>query len=138
MPTAITGFVSMSPRSMAMALMVAVLSVAAPACSETPRLVDTEPAANENAIIYDNLIYLEFDQPIDPAQSSVQVTDAKGRAISVGVSTNEKDPKVLNVQVKAPTLAGYDEGHYTVKWSVKTQSNEAAQGEYAFHIRAHH
>ena len=70
---------------------------------------------------------LTFTQDIEPAFSSVKVTDSKGREVGKG-----------NVQVQGAlmqvALGALGPGDYTVTWRVVSVDTHVTEGDFVFHV----
>lgn len=97
------------------------------------RVVDAEPAPGSENVIRDNRIEIDFSDNVKPVE--VTVTDAKGRIVSLGNPSTEKNTVI--VPMKAIERSGYICGPMTVKWKVRVAAR-VVSGQYDFKIRPHH
>jgi methionine-rich copper-binding protein CopC len=70
---------------------------------------------------------LTFTQEIEPAFSSVKVTDAQGRLVDKG------DVQVQGALMQV-TLAAIGPGDYTVTWRVVSVDTHVTEGDFVFHV----
>jgi copper resistance protein C len=70
---------------------------------------------------------LTFSQDIEPAFSSVKVTDAKGRPVDKG------DVQVQGALMQV-ALASLGPGDYTVTWRVVSVDTHVTEGDFVFHV----
>jgi copper resistance protein C len=98
------------------------------------RLQRATPAAGSTVDVSPKALSLAFNEDLEPAFSTVKVTDAHGAQV-----TNDKDdkakvdasnPRVLTLPV--PKLAS---GSYTVHWSVMTHDSHKTKGSYTFSVK---
>jgi methionine-rich copper-binding protein CopC len=76
-------------------------------------------------------VRVSFDGPLEPAFSSLTVTDANGKQVNAQKSTvDEHQPSVMTVPL--PTLAA---GHYTVHWVAVADDGHRTHGDYAFDVK---
>jgi len=88
------------------------------------------PAA-DTTVVAPHDVSIEFDNPIEPAFSSITVTDAHGHTVSTGKSAvDPKDPRHMSVAVG--DLAS---GAYTVEWVAVAQDGHRTHGRYAFNVK---
>jgi copper resistance protein C len=72
-----------------------------------------------------------FDGPLEPAFSSLTVTDANGKQIETAKAV--VDAKERNaISLALPPLQS---GHYTVHWSAVADDGHRTHGDYSFDIR---
>ncbi|WGS51786.1 copper resistance protein CopC [Paraburkholderia sp. D15] len=72
-----------------------------------------------------------FDGPLEPAFSSLTVTDASGRQVNTeksAVDAHEADA----IAVPLPALAA---GHYTVHWVAVADDGHRTHGDYSFDVK---
>jgi copper resistance protein C len=70
---------------------------------------------------------LTFSEPIEPAFSTVKVTDAQGKRVDKG------DAQVKGALLQV-SLAAIGAGDYTVTWRVVSTDTHVTQGDYVFHV----
>ncbi len=94
------------------------LESAAPATGST---VDTAP----------DTLRLTFNEDLEPAFSSVKVSDASGNAVAhEKAKVDASNPRVMTVAI--PKLAP---GAYTVQWVAMTADAHRTKGTYTFRVK---
>jgi methionine-rich copper-binding protein CopC len=77
-------------------------------------------------------VTITFDGPLEPAFSTVTVTDAAGKPVSASkASIDAKQPDVISVPLRA--LAA---GHYTVHWVAVASDGHRTHGDYSFDVKS--
>jgi copper resistance protein C len=114
------------PSSLAAALL-ASLSVGAHAHAfldhAQPRVGSVTPSAPSQVSIW-------FTQELEPAFSTVQVTDASGKQVDTGPAhVNARDPLLLEVP-----LAKIGPGEYMVTWRAVSVDTHVTQGHFTFRV----
>lgn len=91
----------------------------------------SDPAVGSTVPNPPTAMHLWFTQQLEPAFSSVTVTDGKGRPVNDGAATIDATNKSeLNVKLK-PLSAGT----YTVKWHVLSVDTHTTEGDFTFNVR---
>ncbi|MCC8404839.1 copper resistance protein CopC [Paraburkholderia sp. MMS20-SJTN17] len=76
-------------------------------------------------------VKLTFDGPLEPAFSSLTVTNASGKQVSTQKSSvDAQHPAVMTVPL--PALAA---GHYTVHWVAVASDGHRTHGDYGFDVK---
>ena len=76
-------------------------------------------------------IKVTFDGPLEPAFSSLTVSDASGKQVSTQKSSvDAQQPAVMTVPL--PTLAA---GHYIVHWIAVASDGHRTHGDYGFDVK---
>jgi hypothetical protein len=76
-------------------------------------------------------VKVTFDGPLEPAFSSLTVSDASGKQISTQKSSvDARQPAVMTVPL--PTLAA---GHYIVHWVAVASDGHRTHGDYGFDVK---
>ncbi|MEM5293057.1 copper resistance protein CopC [Burkholderia sp. JPY481] len=76
-------------------------------------------------------VKLTFDGPLEPAFSSLSVTDASGKQVGTRKSSvDAQQPAVMTLPL--PTLAA---GHYTVHWIAVAPDGHRTHGDYGFDVK---
>jgi copper resistance protein C len=76
-------------------------------------------------------VKVTFDGPLEPAFSSLTVTDASGKTVSTQKSAvDAQQPAVMTVPL--PSLAA---GHYTVHWVAVASDGHRTHGDYGFDVK---
>jgi copper resistance protein C len=76
-------------------------------------------------------VKLTFDGPLEPAFSSLTVSDASGKPVSTQKSSvDAQQPAVMTVPLPALTA-----GHYTVHWVAVASDGHRTHGDYGFDVK---
>jgi methionine-rich copper-binding protein CopC len=76
-------------------------------------------------------VSIEFDDALEPAFSSLKVTDAAGKDATNGASSvDANDKKHMSVALRALTP-----GLYTVSWVAVAADGHRTQGHYTFTVK---
>jgi methionine-rich copper-binding protein CopC len=76
-------------------------------------------------------VKITFDGPLEPAFSTLTVTDATGKPVTASkASIDAKQPDVISVP-----LAALAAGHYTVHWVAVASDGHRTQGDYSFDVK---
>ncbi len=76
-------------------------------------------------------VKITFDGPLEPAFSSLTVTDATGKQVNTAKATvDAHEPAVITVPL--PTLST---GHYTVHWVAVASDGHRTHGDYPFDVK---
>ncbi|MFT4069356.1 copper resistance CopC family protein [Paraburkholderia sp.] len=76
-------------------------------------------------------VKVTFDGPLEPAFSSLSVTDAGGRPVTTQKSAvDAQQPAVMTLPL--PALAA---GHYTVHWVAVASDGHRTHGDYGFDVK---
>ena len=76
-------------------------------------------------------VRVTFDGPLEPAFSSLTVTDASGKQLTtVKASVDPHQPRTMTVRL--PSLAP---GHYTVHWVAVASDGHRTHGDYGFDVK---
>jgi copper resistance protein C len=90
-----------------------------------------EPAAGATVAATPSKVAIDFDDRLEPAFSSINVTDAQGKSVVSGKSAvDTANPKHMSVSVG--TLAP---GKYTVAWVAVATDGHRTQGRYTFSVK---
>lgn len=92
-------------------------------------LDSTSPEANSVLEDGPTEIVLDFDEPVEVSLAEIEVYDADGDAVSVGVPRRGVDDSV----VTAP-MAALDDGLYGVVWRTTSVDGHAVTGSFAFQV----
>lgn len=108
----------------------ALAASAVPAAHAHAFLDRSEPRVGSTLHAPPEEVRIWFTQALEPAFSSIAVSNADGVAVTAGKATlDPKDPKLLKVSLK-PLPAGT----YRVKWRVISVDTHPTQGEFSFSI----
>jgi copper resistance protein C len=76
-------------------------------------------------------VKITFDGPLEPAFSSLTVTDAAGTQMNTAkAAVDAHDPAIMTVPL--PALSA---GHYTVHWVAVASDGHRTHGDYAFDVK---
>jgi len=90
-----------------------------------------QPAAGATVTATTDKVAIDFDDRLEPAFSSINVTDAQGKSVVGGKSAvDAANPKHMSVSVG--TLAP---GKYTVAWVAVAADGHRTQGRYTFSVK---
>ena len=117
-------------RTLASALALAVLLVAPAAVGAHAFLDHADPAVGSTVPKSPATIHLWFTQQLEPAFSSVTVTDKSGASVSNGASViDPSNSSELDVN-----LNQLPAGTYTVKWRVLSVDTHTTEGDFKFRV----
>ena len=89
-----------------------------------------EPGAGAS-VAAPSLVKITFDGPLEPAFSSLTVTDAAGKQVSTAKSAvDASQPDVITV-----ALPALQAGRYTVHWVAVASDGHRTHGDYAFDVK---
>jgi methionine-rich copper-binding protein CopC len=95
-------------------------------------LVKSIPARRAHLLRPPNRVQLWFNERLEPAYSTLSVTDANGKRVdSQDVKVGPEDPKLLSVPL--PMLAP---GTYTIRFRVLSVDGHVVESEYPFTVRS--
>lgn len=90
-----------------------------------------EPSAGATVPTTQKDVAIEFDDALEPAFSSIAVTDAQGKSVTSGKSAvDASDNKHMSVGLDALTP-----GVYTVAWVAVAADGHRTQGHYSFTVK---
>lgn len=92
-------------------------------------LKEATPAADQN-VASPASISASFTESLEPAFSSLNVSDAKGQAVDLGKAALSQD-NTLVLTVKQPLSAG----SYTVNWNVLSKDGHKTKGKWSFTVQ---
>jgi hypothetical protein len=76
-------------------------------------------------------VVITFDGPLEPAFSSLTVTDAAGKQVNTAQSAvDDRQPEIASVAL--PALAA---GKYTVHWVAVASDGHRTHGDYSFKVK---
>jgi methionine-rich copper-binding protein CopC len=90
-------------------------------------LEHAEPRVGATVQATPGKLTLSFTEQIEPAFSTVKVTDAKGHPVDKG------DVHVDGASMQV-SLGAVGPGDYTVTWRVVSTDTHVTQGDYVFHV----
>ncbi|MDF3080610.1 copper homeostasis periplasmic binding protein CopC [Burkholderia sola] len=101
------------------------------AASAHGKLEGAVPAAGSTVDGAPDALRLTFNEDLEPAFSSVKVSDASGNAVTQDkAKVDASNPRVMTVAI--PKLAA---GAYTVQWVAMTADAHRAKGTYTFRVK---
>jgi copper resistance protein C len=103
----------------------------APAAVRAHAFLDhSDPAVGSTVPTSPAVVHLWFTQQVEPAFSSVTVTDQSGASMNDGpAAIDPNNQSELDVKLK-PLPAGT----YTVKWHVLSVDTHTTEGDFTFHV----
>lgn len=114
-------------RVLALALLIALVAGVALAHSFLER---AEPRPGSTVKVAPTEVRLRFTERLEPAFSTVQVTDEKGRRVDRGEAhTDPGSPRQLRVPLE-PIGAG----RYTVHWRVLSVDSHVVESDFSFRV----
>jgi methionine-rich copper-binding protein CopC len=92
------------------------------------QLQSADPRVGSTVSAAPSVLTLNFSEGVEPAFSSVQVTDSAGRRVDSGKL------RVNGQQVQVP-LRALGPGQYNVRWRVLSVDTHTTQGSFGFEVR---
>lgn len=89
------------------------------------------PSAGATVSTSQKDVAIDFDDGLEPAFSSITVTDAQGKAVTSGKAV--VDPS--NKKHMSVTLNPLTPGNYTVAWVAVAEDGHRTQGHYTFTVK---
>jgi methionine-rich copper-binding protein CopC len=89
----------------------------------------SDPAVGSTVQTSPAVIHLWFTQELEPAFSSVTVTDRSGATVSEPAEIDASNRSELNVKLKA-----LPPGAYKVQWHVLSVDTHTTEGDFSFHV----
>ena len=94
-------------------------------------LAKSDPAAGAAVAAAPAAVTIDFTEPLEPAFSSIAVTDSHGQSVADGKSAVDAgNRKRMHV-----ALASLTAGTYTVAWIAVASDGHRTQGHYAFTLK---
>ncbi|ACR31851.1 copper resistance protein CopC [Burkholderia glumae] len=107
------------------------LAAAAPLAFAHAHPTERTPGAGATAPASTTAVTIDFDEGLEPAFSSIKVTDAAGQSVTRGKSSVGGDAgKRMSV-----ALAALKPGVYTVHWVAVATDGHRTQGTYTFTVQ---
>lgn len=121
-----------NPGRLAAIVAAAALVAAVPiAASAHGKLESAAPATGSTVDVAPDTVRLTFNEDLEPAFSSVKVSDASGNAVTQDkAQVDASNPRVMTVAM--PKLAP---GAYTVQWAAMTADAHRTKGTYTFRVK---
>ena len=89
------------------------------------------PSAGSTVPVSQKDVAIDFDEGVEPAFSSIAVTDAKGSSVTNGKAVvDQANNKHLSVALQALTA-----GTYAVAWVALATDGHRTQGHYSFSVK---
>ncbi|MBN3838668.1 MULTISPECIES: copper homeostasis periplasmic binding protein CopC [Burkholderia] len=118
-------------RLAACAVAGAIVAAAPVAALAHGKLESAAPATGSTVDIAPDTLRLTFNEDLEPAFSSVKVSDANGNAVTQAKSkVDAANPRVMTLAM--PKLAP---GAYTVQWAAMTADAHRTKGTYTFRVK---
>ena len=112
-------------------LATALVLASAAAAHAHAQLERADPRVGSTVRAAPSVLTLYFSEGVEPAFSSVQVTDAAGRRVDAGKPRVDKsNPRQVQVPLRA--LAP---GQYNVRWRVLSVDTHTTEGSFGFEVR---
>jgi methionine-rich copper-binding protein CopC len=112
-------------------LAAALVSTSAVAAHAHAQLQSADPRVGSTVRAAPPVLTLYFSEAIEPALSSVQVTDAGGRRVDSGrLRVDKGNPQQVQVSLR-PLPAG----QYNVRWRVISVDTHRTEGSFGFEVR---
>jgi len=89
------------------------------------------PSAGATVTASQKDVEIDFDNAIEPAFSSIAVTDAQGKAVTSGKS----QVAASNTKHMSVALGPLTPGVYTVAWVAVAEDGHRTQGHYTFTVK---
>ncbi|KVL08129.1 copper homeostasis periplasmic binding protein CopC [Burkholderia sp. MSMB1826] len=122
---------TISGRLAAFAAAGALFAMTPVAASAHGKLEGAAPAAGSTVDVSPDTVRLTFNEDLEPAFSSVKVSDASGNAVTQDkAKVDASNPRVMAVAI--PKLAA---GAYTVQWTAMTADAHRTKGAYTFRVK---
>ncbi|HHL4078434.1 copper homeostasis periplasmic binding protein CopC [Burkholderia sp. A2] len=122
---------TISGRLAALAAAAALFAMTPVAASAHGKLEGAVPAAGSTVDAAPDTLRLTFNEDLEPAFSSVKVSDASGNAVTRDkAKIDASNPRVMTVAI--PKLAA---GAYTVQWAAMTADAHRTKGAYTFRVK---
>ena len=107
------------------------LAAAPIAASAHGKLESAAPATGSTVDTAPDTVRLTFNEDLEPAFSSVKVSDANGNAVTQDkAKVDAANPRVMTLAM--PKLAP---GAYTVQWAAMTADAHRTKGTYTFRVK---
>ena len=120
----------MATRVIVAAFALATLLIAPAAVRAHAFLDHSDPAVGSTVPAPPVVIHLWFTQEVEPAFSSVTVTDRSGASVNDGsAALDPSNQSELDVKLKHLTA-----GTYTVKWHVLSVDTHTTEGDFTFRV----
>jgi copper resistance protein C len=109
------------------ALLAGALALTSAAAHAHAQLDSANPRVGSTVSVAPSVLTLTFSEAVEPAFSTVQVTDSAGRRVDAG------KPRVNGRQVQVP-LRPLTAGQYNVRWRVLSVDTHTTEGSFGFEV----
>lgn len=122
----------MQKRITAIRLIVAMLATAGTSVAYAhAHPTHQQPGAGSTVARSQDKVAIDFDEGVEPAFSSITVTDAQGKSVAIGkAAIDPANDKHLSV-----ALTPLDVGTYAVAWVAVAVDGHRTQGHYTFTVK---
>jgi methionine-rich copper-binding protein CopC len=110
------------------ALLAGALALTSAAAYAHAQLESANPRVGSTVSAAPSVLTLNFTERVEPAFSTVQVTDSAGRRVDAG------KPRVNGRQLQVP-LRPLTAGQYKVHWRVLSVDTHTTEGSFGFEVR---
>jgi methionine-rich copper-binding protein CopC len=121
----------MKVNSLVAGCLAAALSCAAPLALAHAHPTQRDPAPDALLASAPQQVSIHFDEEVEPAFSSIVVTNASGKAVGKAKSAVDTTERKLMTQA----LGQLQPGLYTVKWVALAIDGHRTQGQYTFTLK---
>ena len=121
----------MTTRIILAAFLLTQLLIAPTAVRAHAFLDHSDPAVGSTVPTAPKVLHLWFTQELEPAFSSLTVTDKSGASVNDGPATIDPSNK-SEMDVKLKPL---EAGSYTVKWHALSVDTHTTEGDFTFQIK---
>jgi methionine-rich copper-binding protein CopC len=112
-------------------LAAALVLASAAAAHAHAQLQSADPRVGSVVTAAPPVLTLNFSEAVEPALSSVQVTDAAGRRVDAGrLRVDKGTPQQVQVPLRALPA-----GQYNVRWRVISVDTHKTEGSFGFEVR---
>ncbi|MBA5605571.1 copper homeostasis periplasmic binding protein CopC [Duganella sp. FT3S] len=109
----------------------AAATLASPYAAAHASLKSSNPAAGATVDAAPNEVALTFSEKVEPAFSSITVTDGQGKT----VATDKAKPDTANPAILRLTVPALASGTYTVNWAVAGHDGHRRKGDFKFTVK---
>jgi methionine-rich copper-binding protein CopC len=112
-------------------LAAAFVAISAVGAHAHAQLQSADPRVGSTVRAAPPVLTLNFSERVEPALSSVQVTDAAGRRFDAGrLRVDKGNPQQVQVPLRALPA-----GQYNVRWRVISVDTHKTEGSFGFEVR---
>lgn len=118
-------------RHIILAAAAALAATAVPAAQAHAKLETSLPAAASTLDSAPKVIRLQFNEALEPAFSTVKLSDATNADIALPtIALDKSDPKAI-----VATLPPLRSGEYQVRWTTMAHDGHKSKGSFTFRIK---